>query len=317
MEFRTKVPIPQEEPARKIGYESRIFLAGSCFVENIGQKLDYYKFRSLQNPFGVIFHPFAIENLLQRLVSRSGFTEKDVFFHNERWHSLEAHSVLSSPDKDELLQNLNGSLKNGREFLENSSHVVLTFGTAWHYFHKKAQLSVANCHKLPQQDFEKRLAGPNEIKESISNILKYIQALSPNVRIIFTVSPVRHLKDGVVENQWSKANLISAVQEVVMAQPETCYFPSYEIMMDELRDYRFYGEDMIHPNNTAINYIWKSFSGAHMKPEALKLMEEVEKIRNGLNHRPFNERSLAHQNFLTNLQGRIKDLQKKIPHIRF
>lgn len=315
MEFRTGVPVTKQGPG--INYDSRIFLTGSCFVENIGKKLEYYQFQQLLNPLGILFHPFAIENLFQRLDSNFRYLEEDIFFHNERWHSFEAHSALSASRKEDLLDNLHNALEGSRRFLKNVTHIVITPGTARYYHHLQDDKNVANCHKIPQKYFEKLLASPEEIKKSFSKTLSHIRNLATEARVIFTISPVRHLKDGVVENQWSKANLINAVQEVVSENEAAYYFPSYEIMMDEFRDYRFYAEDMIHPSSTAVDYIWKRFSEAWIAAEATSTMQQVEKIRRGLSHRPFNENSEAHQKFLNNLEEEIKMLQEDFPHMSF
>lgn len=315
MDFRTRVPIKEEQP--QVNYESRVFLTGSCFVENIGKKLEFYQFRNLQNPLGILFHPFAIENLWSRLNSDFEYSEDDIFFRNERWHCFEAHSALSYPDKDEFLQKLNDELESSRSFLRETSHIILTPGTSWYYRHLGLEKSVANCHKVPQKEFEKKLASVEEVKQSLQNSVEHLQKLAPEATIIFTVSPVRHLKDGVVQNQRSKAHLIAAVQELVSETQDLRYFPSYELLMDELRDYRFYGEDMLHPNTTAVNYIWERFSENWISEDAQKLMQRVEKVRNALAHRPFNENSEAHQNFLRRLESDIDKLQEEFPHILF
>ena len=319
MEFRTKIPITPGEP--KIGYDSRILLLGSCFVENIGKKLDYYKFRTLQNPFGILFHPAAISGFLEKVRSRYTFKEEDIFFYKERWHSFQAHSALSNPDKEEMLQQLNTAVQRTHSFLTEASHVVITVGTAWAYDLVETGETVANCHKLPQKNFQKEL---KDVRSDLANCVEIIHLINPKAAIIFTVSPVRHLRDGFVENQRSKSYLISAIHDLLISRDtlspsgvRTLYFPSYEIMMDELRDYRFYGEDMVHPNQTAIAYIWQRFTEAYLSAEAVSTLEEVENIQKGLAHRPFNEKSEAHQKFLMKLRARIKELRARFPYIEF
>lgn len=315
MEFRTRIPIKEEQP--QINYESRAFLTGSCFVENIGKKFEFYQLRNLQNPLGILFHPFAIENLCSRMNSDFQYSEADIFFRNERWHCFEAHSAMSHPDKAEFLQKLNQGLKSSRAFLKETSHVILTPGTSWYYRHLEQEKNVANCHKVPQKEFEKKLASVEEVKQSLQNSVRHLQQLAPKASIIFTVSPVRHLKDGLVENQRSKAHLIAAVQDLVSEFRDLRYFPSYELLMDELRDYRFYAEDMLHPGNTAIDYIWEKFSEAWIADDSRQVMKRVQKIRRGLAHRPFNENSEAHKSFLQQLQREISRLQEEFPHILF
>ena len=312
MEFRTRIPLQPKTPG--IDYNAAVFLLGSCFVENIGKKLDYYRFKNLLNPFGILFHPAAMLNFLRKVEERAEFTEEDIFFHNEAWHSFLAHSELNSTDKNEFLQRLNARVKESREFLKQASHVVLTPGTAWGYKLETSGEVVANCHKLPQKYFQKELL---EVEEELQASVDLIQRLNPAGTIIFTVSPVRHLKDGFVENQQSKARLISAVHNVIQKNQKAHYFPAYEIMMDELRDYRFYAEDMIHPNSVAIDYIWKKFTETWITSEAAQVMEKVGSIQKGLSHKPFNEASEAHQNFRKKLEEKIFRLQQDHPQIRF
>lgn len=315
MEFRTKIPISPQEP--KIGYDSGILLLGSCFVENIGSKLEYAKFKTLQNPFGILFHPAAIAGFLEKVQTRHRFSEADIFYHNERWHSFDAHSALSHPDKEEMLQRLNAAVEVAYHFLETMSHVIITPGTAWAYDLLETGQTVANCHKLPQKNFRKEL---KEVKEDLKRSVEMIHSLNPEASVVFTVSPVRHLKDGFVENQVSKAKLITAISELIKEpalEGRVHYFPSYEIMMDELRDYRFYKEDMIHPSATAVDYIWQRFNDCWMSREAFATMDEVQKIQRGLAHKPFNENSEAHKQFLKKLHEKIADLQEQWPEMRF
>ena len=315
MEFRTKIPIIPQEP--KIGYDSKILLLGSCFVENIGKNLEYYKFQTLQNPFGILFHPAAISNFLQKVKSRYVFTERDIFFHNERWHSFAAHSALSNTDKDRMLREMNAAVEETYSFLKSASHVIITAGTAWAYKLKETGRTVANCHKLPQKNFTKELT---EVNSNMTACVEIIKELNPEAVVIFTVSPVRHLKDGFVQNQQSKARLISAIHELIEGLPSGAkgvYFPSYEIMMDELRDYRFYEDDMVHPSRTAVNYIWEKFQEAWIASETEKVMKEVARIQQGLSHRPFNEKSEAHQTFLKNLEAKIESLRLRYPKMTF
>lgn len=312
MEFRTPVPIQPQEP--KIGYSSKILLLGSCFVENIGRKLEYFKFQNLLNPFGILFHPEAILNLLKRVKSGYVFTETDIFYHNEAWHSYEAHSDLNSVGQEEILEKLNAAVQKTSQFLKSATHVVITPGTAWGYRLKESGQMVANCHKVPQKNFSKEIT---DAKNALFEAAAIVNDLNPEAQIIFTVSPVRHLKDGFTENQLSKAKLITAVQEIVASEKYCAYFPAYEIMMDELRDYRFYAEDMVHPNQTAVDYIWQKFQGAWIASEASAVMKQVDTIQKGLLHRPFNEASEAHQKFRRVLQQKIEKLEKEVPKIRF
>lgn len=315
MKLQTQIPLkPQKDT---IDYKAKVFLMGSCFVENIGSKLDYYKFESLINPFGIIFHPKAIENLITRIISNNEFTEEDIFFFNERWHCFEVHSILSNPSKENILNDLNSLLKNTHIFLKQASHIIFTLGTVWGYRYEKSKKLVANCHKVPQINFTKELLGVAEIEDSLERVISLLKELNPKATIVFTVSPVRHLKDGFIENQRSKSHLITAIHQTIALENSIAYFPSYEIMMDELRDYRFYAEDMIHPNNTAINYIWDKFQQTWISNASESTMKEVEKIQSGLSHRPFNPESEEFKKFQEKLQQKIMYLSEKHPHIKF
>ena len=319
MQFRTQIPVLKSK--NPIDYTSGVVSLGSCFAVNMSEKLDYFKFQHYCNPFGILFHPLAIEKLIDVAVFRKEFTAEDVFFHNEQWHTFDGHSDLSETDREVLLQNLNVIAATTHDKIAAATHVIITLGTAWVYRKTEDGKIVANCHKVPQKQFNKELLGIPAIKESLAGIISKIHRLNPEAQLIFTVSPVRHIKDGFTENQWSKANLITAIHQTIAEFSEEAvfidYFPSYEIMMDELRDYRFYAEDMIHPNAVAIEYIWKRFSESRIAETAYPVMDEVESIRKGLAHRSFNPDSEQHAKFLKNLQLKIATLAVQYPNITF
>lgn len=315
MNFRTQIPISKSN--HPIDYHSRVVSLGSCFAENIVTKFDYYKFQNTVNPFGIIFNPVSIEKIIQRVVHKNYFTEKDVFFHNDLWHCFEVHSQLSQPNKEAILNKINSLIDSTYLEIKEASHIVITYGTSWIYKSIESQLVVANCHKVPQKAFHKELLSIETIEKSIKNTIVLIQSINPEVQFIFTISPVRHLKDGFVENQRSKAHLIVALHASNSQLPTPNYFPSYEIMMDELRDYRFYSEDMLHPNQVAIDYIWERFVQSHITEDAYSLMEEISGIQKSILHKPFNPDSESHQKFLKQLQKKINQVQKKYPFIHF
>lgn len=306
-----------KERYNPINYNSNICLLGSCFSENIGNKLSYYKFQVFQNPFGILFHPKAIENLLTKAINQEKYTENDIFFLNERWHCFEAHSELSHEDKSQLLSYLNSAIVKTHKALQEASHIIITLGTAWIYRHNETDTVVANCHKVSQKQFSKELLSVEEVATSVKNCLALLKKVTPTITSIFTVSPVRHLKDGFVENQQSKAHLLAGIHQAVNMKNQVHYFPSYEIIMDELRDYRFYQEDMIHPNTTAIAYIWEKFTQAWIAKESETTMQKVEAIQKGLSHKPFNPNSKQHQKFLVALHQKIAQLQLTYPSITF
>lgn len=313
MNFRTQVPI--STATKPIDYNCKIILLGSCFAENIGDKFEYYKFQNVVNPFGIIFNPVSIEKLISKVVTATVFTEADIFFYNERWHSFDVHSDLSNESKNELLTSLNLILEQTKKQLQEASQVIITYGTSCVYRNIESNEIVANCHKVPQKQFKKELLSVETIKESIKQTIQLIHSLNPDSNIIFTISPVRHIKDGFVENQWSKANLISGTHQV-LSQSET-YFPSYEIMMDELRDYRFYAEDMLHPNQVAIDYIWERFKETSISKTAFSVMDEVESIQKSLSHKPFNPNSESHLKFELKRKEKITKLVSKYSFIKF
>lgn len=316
MDFRTQFPVKAIDPGME--FNSRIFLTGSCFVENIGDKLDYYKIRNYRNPFGILYHPAAIEKLITKSVNNKTYTSEDIFFYNERWHCFDAHSDLSDPSESALLNNLNRNLQETAEYLKEATHVIITLGTSWVYRNIKSDELVANCHKLPQKNFSKEITGVRELEEILKKIISAINKINSGAGIIFTISPVRHIKDGIVENQRSKAHLFVALQNVLEKSPAFLnYFPAYEIMNDDLRDYRFYGKDLLHPTPVAVDYIWEKFIKAGFTTESSDYFKDIETIQKGLSHKAFNPDSESHQKFKISLEKRIFDLKKKAPFIQF
>lgn len=321
MKFRTEITVSPQE--NQISYTSKIFLLGSCFVENVGEKLDYFKLQNFRNPFGILYHPAALENFLRKAVEGQVYSESDIFFHNERWHCFDAHSELSNADDKKLLKSLNNNLKNTQEYLAGATHVIITLGTAWSYHHIESDKTVANCHKLPQKEFMKQLMSVEEVSDKLKKIKELLAKVNPKLQLIFTVSPVRHIKDGIVENQLSKAHLITAIHNQINKEADHLdrikaqYFPSYEIMMDDLRDYRFYKEDLLHPNKTAITYIWEKFVEAWISQKELKIMDRVDYIQKSLSHKPFNKNSDAHKKFITKIKQNMDSLIKDYSWLEF
>lgn len=310
-------PVPVSVSGFPITYDSTIFSLGSCFAEHISQKLRYFQFDNSVNPLGILFHPEALEKLISFAVSGKTFTASDVFFHNDRWHCFDAHSDLSGPDRGALLDNLNLAVSQSREWVSSASHFIITLGTAWAYRHEVSGAIVANCHKVPQREFTKELLSAERISRAICSIADSIRSVNPRAQIIFTISPVRHIKDGFTGNQLSKASLISGLHNAIEARPDCHYFPSYEIVMDELRDYRFYASDMLHPNQLAIDYIWEKFARAWISDAAAAGMSEVDAIRKALAHRPSDAASEQHAAFLASVHHRIEALRARLPNADF
>lgn len=315
MNFTTKIPITISNSP--IDYSSQIVAMGSCFAENMGEKVNFYKFQNTTNPFGIIFNPVSIEKILERAIHLNYFTESDLFFHNELWHCYEVHSGLSQPNKEVMLSNLNRLLTELNSKLAAATHLFITYGTSWVYQLISNGVVVANCHKVAQDQFEKVILSVTEIENAIQNSIDLIKKINPKCQLVFTVSPVRHIKDGFVENQRSKANLISALHSSIWQQPTSSYFPSYEIVMDELRDYRFYAQDLLHPNAVAIDYIWERFCESHITETTQQVMQEVESIQKGMAHRPFHPDSTSHSKFLQKLKEKSAHLEAQFPFMKF
>lgn len=308
MNFRTNIQLQKER--NQIDYASQLLLIGSCFSENISKKLNYFKFNTYSNPFGILYNPKAIEFLIANAINRTKYTENNIFQLNERWHCFDAHSDLSATNKNELLSNLNAAIELTNKQINKSTHIIITLGTSFVYRFIETDSIVGNCHKVPQKKFLKEILSVKKIIASLENIIVLIKSVNSKVNIIFTVSPVRHLKDGFVENAQSKAHLLSAIHQIIDKRKLLYYFPSYEIMLDDLRDYRFYKNDMIHPNDTAIDYIWEQFLNVWIHENSTSIMGEVDSIQKDLAHKPFNPNSEQHKLFLAKLQTKIQVLKK-------
>jgi len=310
MQWFTEISIPKSPSP--ISHSSKILSMGSCFAQTIGQKMLDSKLDILVNPFGTIFHPNAIADLLEAGISGNQpdenlISERDgLFFH------YSAHSDLVGNSKKELLEKLNLKTKLTGEYLKTGTHLILTLGTAWVYEFKKTQTLVANCHKQPSDFFQKRLLSLDEMKMSLKNLFSKLSAFNPNLKIVLTVSPVRHIKDGIPGNQLSKSLLRVLCSDLEKESENLSYFPAYEIMMDELRDYRFYKSDLIHPSEQAENYIWDKWAGALFTPLTQKKVNQISKIKTELNHRPLNPKSEAHRKFLQNLMQKLEQLNTEI-----
>ena len=257
-----------------------------------------------------------MENLIRRALEQRPFLESDVFEFQGRWRCLEVHSSLSGASREQALQLLNGALQAFQQGLGRTTHAVITVGTAYGYTHHRSGSTVANCHKLPAREFSRVLSPVAALEESLQNSLEMLRAFNKEMTILFTVSPVRHVRDGLVANQRSKAHLISAVQALV-ASGKAGYVPAYELFMDELRDYRYYASDLIHPTEQAVDYAWERFEAAWVDPGARPVMEEVAAIRKGLAHRPLYGETPAHLAFRKALRERIEGLVRKYPHMHF
>lgn len=312
--------------AAKINHQNKLLLIGSCFTENIGTKLKHHKFSVLENPNGILFNPVSIAKSISSYIDNKQYTEADLFYQNETWNCWQHHSRFSHPDKKHCLQNINQSQQQAHHFLKDADWALITLGSAFTYtLHGSAVTTastregdvVANCHKVPTDKFNKKLLNADEVVTALQQMLKKLLTFNPAIKIIFTISPVRHLRDGFVENNRSKATLIQAVHSLCDNAENIFYFPAYELVMDDLRDYRFYAEDMVHPNYAATNYVWQKFLTTCIDEPSQKLMKEINTINAAKSHKPFNPTSQQHKAFLQNNFERVSQLSRQYPYINF
>lgn len=312
--LQTCVEIP--EPGFSINYRQNILLAGSCFAANIGEKLGKLKFRSLTNPFGVLYNPASIAQSLKLLLSGKSFIESDLYFHNQLWFSFYHHSSFSSADKVACLEQINLSLKAASEHLQTAGILFITLGTSWVYQYKKTGEIVSNCHKLPAQEFVREFLEPQQIAALLSEPFNKLLASNPGIQIVLTISPIRHWKDGAIENMRSKASLVMAMRELEKKYAGNLYyFPVYELFMDEMRDYRYYAADMLHPSDFAIEYVWEKFFGLFFDKNTRNQIADVEKLLSMLGHRPFNTASADYAKFCNRIKNHILLLKSRYPSI--
>lgn len=286
-------------------------MIGSCFSNNIGEKLQQNKFQALINPFGVLYNPVSITKNLLSSIGRKEADHGSIIQSSGRFFHFDFHSKISASTEEECVENANQAIKNCHEQLTDLSYLFLSLGTAWVYRWKENDKIVANCHKVPAKSFNKELLTLGEVEESLQSMVEKLSSNYPNLKIIFTLSPVRHVKDGFHENQLSKSTLSLAINSVVNKFGSCSYFPSYEIMMDDLRDYRYYTDDLIHPSPMALDYVWKIFAETYFSIATFQIVEEIQKIKNDLSHKAFHPDSDEHQKFLQKLEGKIKSFAKK------
>ena len=298
-----------------ISYDDKMVLIGSCFSEEMGNKMKSLKFNVLQNPTGILYNPASICQALTSTIENRKQTVADIFELNGLWHSWHYHSIFSGIDKNEVLNNINQAQSDAHEFLKKSTYLVITFGSAFRYQLTNKKKTVANCHKAPADWFDKSLMPVDSIINDMKNILSLLEEFNPGLKIIFTVSPVRHVKDGVVENNRSKSRLIESIHSIVETNDHCFYFPSYELVTDVLRDYRFYKNDLVHPNETAIEYVFEKFCDALMNDENKALVKNIRDIINAVNHKPFFKESKPFQIFAKAQIKNIGQVTAQFPFI--
>ena len=289
MNLQTKITVAA--PDFLIDYNSRLMMLGSCFAENMGSKFSYYKFDVDVNPCGIIYNPLSVANVLRLIVEGKQFEKSDLRQVGGKWVSLYHHGAFSSTDPDECLRRINDRLTKATGELRTLDLLVITWGTAWVYRYTRENIVVSNCHKIPSQEFERSRLSVEDIVKEYLVLIGRLREINPGLRILFTGSPIRHWKDGAHGNQLSKATLLLAIDRLREELQHVYYFPAYEIVLDELRDYRFYADDMLHMSGFTVDYIWERFLYSFISPEVLGLMNQIGRVNKGVAHRPFDPQS--------------------------
>lgn len=315
MDLRTIINI--ESSPDKITYNDWVMFIGSCFASSIGSQMLMGRMPVMINPAGAVFNPVSVCNTLDTLTSGKEFMQSDLHYHDGAYLSFCHYTDFSSDDPSKVLEKINRKSKEALEFLKNARFLFITLGTARVYRWKKTGVIVSNCHKIPSIQFESELLTVNEIVALWKKQLEKLHSLFPKLKVVFTISPVRHWKDGAHGNQVSKSVLFLAVEELLKHSVSPQYFPAYELVMDDLRDYRFYGDDMLHPSTAAIEYIWDSFSSCYMENKTKAVWNEVAKITKACNHRFINDSDIKIKSFADRILKQISDIEKKVPSIDF
>lgn len=314
MDFRTAIkPIEQKG---FLSHDEVMMMFGSCFSDNIGRKLYDAMFEVDINPFGTTFNPSSIYDNIRYLLSGAKVSDDNLFMNNGVWNNFRYHSRFSGIKKEEVMDTMNSRLESSYINLMKSKVIFLTFGTAYYYVFLQDDKIVNNCHKLPQYDFEKRILSVERIVADYCSLINDLKQLNPDMKIVFTVSPIRHISDGLAGNQLSKSILRVAVSEIIKKNPDNCiYFPAYEIMMDDLRDYRFYAADMLHPNDTAIDYIWEVFCDSFMNAGTQDMVKRCTKLSRRLYHRPMTDNKEVIGQFNKETEAALYTLVKEYPYL--
>ncbi|MBW8683101.1 GSCFA domain-containing protein [Chitinophaga rhizophila] len=311
--FRLTFPVaPLSVPLR---YTDKILMVGSCFAEEIGQRLQQYHFDAILNPHGILYNPISITQALHTYLDRKHYTAADLFSHNDLWHSWDHHSRFSGMDQEEVLAGINAAQDVASARLEDADWLIITLGSAFTYTLANANQVVGNCHKVPSASFHKRLLSPPDAISALDNLMHRLFFRNRKVKIMFTISPVRYIRDGVIENNLSKAILMQTVHHLVNKFDRLYYFPGYELVIDDLRDYRFYNEDLVHPNELAVDYVWDHFTDKCLGEEDKLILPRVGEIIRARQHKPFNPDSSQHKQFLQTYARKTKLLIEEFPFL--
>ncbi|NPA35720.1 MAG: GSCFA domain-containing protein [Chlorobi bacterium] len=312
-EFRTVIGL--EESHDKILYDSVLMFLGSCFSENIGERFIARQFNAVVNPFGTLYNPASVSKAIELLIENRNVKEDELFLHRGVWNSFSHHSRYSGQDKNKVLSGMNQDLSQAHEMLKKAGFLFVTLGTAWVYELKETGNVVANCHKLPSSYFKRYRQDVHDVTGVLSEMIGKVKVFNPDVKIVFTVSPVRHWKDGAHGNQLSKAVLLLAVDELITKHKDVFYFPAYELVMDDLRDYRFYEEDMLHPDKVAVDYIWQRLQDVYFAEKTKTFAGEIEKLINAKEHRPFNVNGEEYKKFAEKMLKKTIEAARRYPGV--
>ncbi len=313
MQFTLNLDIPPLP--RPIIYTDNILLIGSCFTEHIAERLQQHKFKVLSNPHGILFNPLSVADSLNSYIDHKKYQPSELFYLNELWNSWDHHTRFSNIDQATALKTINESQIQAAEFICKADWVIITLGSAFQYYLKESNAPVANNHRAPAQWFEKRLLETNEIICSLEATLLKLKEANPFAQVLFTISPVRHIRDGVIENNLSKARLIEAVHTLCTKHEKAHYFPAYELVIDILRDYRFYDVDMVHPNYMGTTYVWEQFTKSCIDPSIIEIMQQVQDINTARSHRSRFPETEAHQKFKASYAAKAQVLMNKYPFL--
>lgn len=314
MEFRTTVKTGENRGW--LHHSDRVMLLGSCFSDNIGAKMTAALFNATINPMGTLYNPMSIAHGIHRLIDARPVAGQELFMQSGVWNSFDFHSRHSMPDKQVTLDRMNARIDQGHKALQGAQLLTITLGSAIVYQLKSTGKVVANCHKVPQHEFERRMATVPQMVQELDTMLVNLHEFNPDLRVIFTVSPIRHIADGLDVNSLSKALLRVAIHEVMARHRDYCdYFPAYEIMMDDLRDYRFYASDMVHPSDVAVEYIWQAFQATYLDDRSALAVARCERIHKRLQHRPMSTNRETVERFNADTASVVRNLIKEYPYL--
>ncbi len=312
MLFRTIVNTPKSD--LQIDHSSPIMLLGSCFAQHIAKRLEWYQFDTY-SPFGTLYNPLSIAKSIINIINQKTYSDDELIYQQEEWKCYDFHSTYNSYDKNIVIKTINDEISFGNNFIKKCNTFIITFGTSYVYYLKNNKEIVANCHKTNATAFYREALTIDSIIETYTDLINRIYTINPNINFVFTVSPIRHWKDGAHANQLSKSTLLLAIDALQKKFDKVFYFPAYELLLDDLRDYRFYEKDMLHPNEIAIDYIWNAFENTYLTNTSIAINKEIAAIKKSEQHRPINPQSNRYQLFLEEIEEKKRKLRSKYPYL--